>query len=152
MANFPGWKRHRLLRDLAELLPVDGTETEQLEKLQPVADKYRCAAKKVLTFLQENLYVVEEVKADADNEFAGLWITDRAVRIAAHEQFVQDIEDALDAGWSDDPQVYIKLRRLQQLSLRYVEESLGQLPNRITITPDSAISVRYVAEGAEGLK
>lgn len=149
--SFPGWLRYRLLRDLAALLPVTGTEAEQLEKLQNVAKKYNCSAKRVLTFLQENLFTIEEVRANSDDEYAGLWITRRAERIAAHEQFVQDIEDALNSGWSEDPQVYAKLRRLQMMSLRYVEESLGQLPNRVTVDSSSQVTVKYTVEGAEGI-
>lgn len=152
-ATFPGWKRWYLLRDLADVIErLEGTEEQVTEQLAHIGRKHRVSAKRVYDFLQEHQFEVEQVRADRDNDYAGQWTANKAIREAAHEQFIEDIEAQLEGGWKEDPNVYAKLRRLQMLSLRYIEESRGELPQRLQVIADSDVSVRYTVEGGEDVQ
>lgn len=104
-----------------------------------LARRYGISRPYVTQFAQENARQIDAVRRDLDNEFAGLWIADKAKRIAAYEA-----DHDLSAG-GDYAAHYEQVRTRAQI-LRNVAEELGQLPrgNTAVIVP-----VVHVIEGID---
>jgi hypothetical protein len=123
-------KGERTHRELAEELAVSGQAVDAFAK--------RHAAR------------IAEVAARLDDEFAGLWIAEKANRIEVLQGQVDDIADLMA-----DPESAAKagvqaaeMFRTAQSALRAVSEELGQLPAR-TVRHEGGVSVRYEVVGVD---
>lgn len=114
-------------------------------------------AQAISEFTKRHAEAIAQVKANVTNEFAGLWIAQKAERVAAYQQNAEIIaaeiealrdgrvivhggdEDERDEHGEDDdaaPDVSGALGRLTRAydrALRSVAEELGQLPTRMIV-------------------
>lgn len=132
---------YSLVRDLAE-----GTLSQRR-----LATKYDVHLSTIADFKSRNRERIEAVKADLDNEFAGMWIAEKRKRIAAYMDDVELLDDSLEAttaarevlsieGEDGTGLTIAKLDRdmaailkRKHSALRSVAEELGHLPNRMTL-------------------
>jgi hypothetical protein len=115
-----GWQRVALLRDLAL---AEMTVRE-------IAVKYGRSESTMYSWKVNHAAEIDAIRADAANEFAGLWVAQKVNRVAEYQA---DIED-------EDTDVQVKHR-----ALRAVAEELGQL----TTKQEIQASVVYQVEGVD---
>lgn len=113
-----GWVRLQLIRELAL------GEKTSLE----LGEKYGMTAGSIRGFATRNKAEIEHVKANIDDEYAGLWIADKRNRIAEYEADVGQINTEL-AKETDD-----RLIRTKAAVLRQAAEELGQLTQKVETT------------------
>lgn len=124
------WDRRILCRELA---------TGDMTRAQ-LARKYGINRSGITRFAQRYAAEIAAIKAQLDNEFAGLWIADKAARIAAYQADLEASEEHATYG-SHYEQI-----RTRTAILRAVAEELGQLPPRATLT---VMPVVHVIEGVD---
>ena len=114
--------RLALIRDLAT---GAGTQTE-------LAAKYGVDQSAVSRFQQRHQLRIEEVRRNADDEYAGIAFAQKRNRIEQHVEFVEYCTNLLG-----DPEKQAKVNvgtaeiiRAAQSSLHSISEELGQLPAR----------------------
>lgn len=95
----------------------------------------------IKTFKARNLDLIEQMRADRDNEFAGLWIANKVERVAAYEEDVEYVQDALPEVAPEDAQGLI---RVKQAALRAVAEEMGQLKQHVAVE-----ATTYAVEGVD---
>jgi hypothetical protein len=124
-----------------------------------LAQKYGVSREGVRDFAKRYAAVIEEIRADLTNEFAGLWVADKKRRVAAYQQDIDlvdaETERVLAArdehremlssggdgggGFDEDGEIEAevgvatdlgRLSRIKHRALRAVAEELGQLPTR----------------------
>ena len=123
------WERRQLCRELA---------AGELTRAQ-LARKYGINRSGITRFAQRHAREIDDIKANLDDEFAGLWIASKAARIAAYQA---DAERSEDGGYGSH---YEQIRTRLQI-YRAVAEELGQLPGRTTVT---VVPVVHVVEGVD---
>lgn len=133
--------RHKLtlIRDLAA-----GEETQT-----QLAGKYGVTQGAISQFASRHAVEIERVVGKLDDEFAGLWIANKAARIAEYQQMVADIDEIV-AESTVDGRINIvdaDVLRTKLATLRQVAEELGQLPARVTVKHEGA--VKLIVEGAD---
>lgn len=146
------WTRRQLIVELA----LSGKPQTQL------ADEYGVAQSAISQFAARHRQTIEQVRADKENEFAGIAIADKAVRLAAYL-------DVLDTALTQTPKVNGKGEIVYGLPdehgerhpimeidagvaakiLRNVAEELGHLPNRVTLGGEVGVTTRYTVEGVD---
>jgi len=80
---------------------------------------------------------IDEIRANLDDEFAGLWAASKQNRIAAY----QDEIERLDTNRNANHHEWSKAR---QAALRAVADELGQIPARMTLTMTGTVTHRLV--------
>lgn len=113
--------RRQLARHLA---------TGELRRAQ-LARQYGVSASYIGQFAKERAREIDAIRADLDDEFAGLWIASKEKRLAAYEREYETSEQGDYSG-------HFEQVRTRTAILRNVAEELGQLPTRATtaiITP-----------------
>jgi hypothetical protein len=120
--------RHKLA--LIRLLAVG--ELTQAE----LAEEFGVTQPSIAAFKKRNLAEIQHVKANLEDEFAGLWIARKKDRVAE----LEDIAERFARPGLDPKHAQIRLRALRQAS-----EELGQL--RIQI--DTNAQVEYSVEGVD---
>lgn len=123
------WERRQLCRELAT-----GEQTRAA-----LARKYGLSRGAITQFAQRHAREIDDIKAALDDEFAGLWVADKAARLAVYQA---DIEASADGPYSG----HYEQVRTRQAGLRAVAEELGQLPPRATI---AVVPVQHVLEGVD---
>jgi len=86
--------------------------------------------------------MIDAIRDDFANEFAGLWIARKEARLAAYERDVDDVERV-----EGEDGVTPELRRVKQAALRAVAEELGQLPARLSVQMEGTI--KTIIEGID---
>lgn len=125
-----GWRKQQMLRDLAE------AKLSQLD----IARRYGVSQARVSQVANHppNKQVIEEIRADIHNKFAGMWIAQKEARVAEYLAMVEQLDG------DPDPAVV----RARQAALRNVAEELAQLPNRVTVQHERK-TVNYTVDGAD---
>lgn len=123
------WERRQLCRELA---------TGELSHVQ-LGKKYGVTRQAITAFRKRYAREVDDIKANLDDEFAGLWVADKAARIAAMQA---DVEMSATGDYAEH---YEQIRTRTQIH-RAIAEELGQLPPRSTIT---IVPVQHVLEGVD---
>jgi hypothetical protein len=90
---------------------------------------------------------IAEIKADIENEFAGLWIAQKLARLAEYAADVEMINDAIGAALDAGTEIDAALLAAKHRALRSVAEELGQLPTKIQMQVDTVTRVHYTVEG-----
>ena len=108
-----GLNKRRVIRDLALTAMTQ----------QELADKYGVTRAAISAFKMRNAEEIAAVAADADNEYAGIWIADKANRLTAYGE----IYEAMQA-------------------LKSVAEEMGQLPTRLQVSGEMATTTTYRIE------
>lgn len=124
------WDRRALCRELAA-----GDV-----KRAALARKYGVSGAYITKFAKQHAAEIDDIKADLDNQFAGLWIASKAARIAAYQADLEQSED------NDEFAGHFEQIRTRTQILRAVAEELGQLPPRATLT---VMPVVHVVEGVD---
>ncbi len=105
-----GWKKHRLIRDLAL------AERSQRE----LAEQYGVSQNAISQFKKRFALEVEEVRDNLADEYAGVWVADKLARI----QEYQEAAEKMAAGKTPrSTEVLVTI-------LKAVAEELGDLPAR----------------------
>jgi predicted transcriptional regulator len=130
-----GWVRYRLIRELA-----------QMEKPQTVlAEEYGVTQGAISQFATRHASEVAEVKADIENEFAGLWIADKKQRIAEYAAEIELIDEA--RGGTVRNMRDVELSKLKAAVMRAVADELGQIPARMSVSVTQRVT--YTIEGVD---
>lgn len=116
-----GSTKYRLQRALAE----DKYSQRELAK------QFGVSQQAISLFKTKWSEVIEEIRQDTENEFAGLYLADKKNRIAEYLQSVEDL--------SDKPQY----ARSHHNALRSIAEELGQLRHNV----ESNVNVTYDMPG-----
>lgn len=121
------WERRQLCRELA---------TGEMSGAA-LGKKYGVTRQAISAFAKRHAREVDDIKAQLDDEFAGLWIADKAARIATYQA---DIEQSLDGDYAG----HYEQVRTRHAAMRAVSEELGQLPPRATV---AIVPVQHIIEG-----
>ena len=124
-----GHQKLSLMRDLAE-----GNFTH----IQ-LAEKYDRSVSAISNFSSRNRDKIQAIRENPDDEFAGLWIAQKAQRLRVYADQVERLEE------SDDPKLLARV----QTALRSVAEELGQLPNKSTVaieTPKLQVQIEGISD------
>lgn len=111
------WHRRQLCRELA----VGEVKRTAL------ARKYGVSPSAITAFAKRNAAEVDAIKAQLDDQFAGLWIARKENRLA---QYQADYE----ASEQHDKSEHFEWIRVRTQIMHQVAEELGQLPPRATLT------------------
>jgi hypothetical protein len=146
------WTRRKLVVDLA----LSGMTQTAL------AGKYGVTQPAISDFLGRHRTEVDAVRADSENEFAGIAIAEKAIRLATYL-------DVLDTALKPVPKVNAKGEIMMGLPdengerhpimeidagvaqkiLRNVAEELGHLPNRVTLGGEVGVTTNYKIDGVD---
>ena len=108
------------------------------KKRAQIARDFGVSTSYVSQFAKTYAFEIDQLKQALDDQFAGLWIADKAARIAAYQADLEaSAADTKHAG-------YFEQIRTRTAILRAVAEELGQLPPRATLT---IMPVVHVLEG-----
>lgn len=129
-----GHIRLKLMRDLA------AGEHSQTD----LARRYGVTQPAISQFAQRHAERIADVASRLDDEFAGLWVAEKAARIAELQQQVDSIADTMG-----DPNAAAKaglgaaeMYRVQQQALRAIADELGQIPARVQVQHSGQLDVR----------
>lgn len=113
------------------------TELARGEKTQAqLAREYGVVESSMTEFKQRHRDRIDEIARDIDNEFSGLWVTQKTERLDE----MQTLYEGITSGEITDlDQVKTRLD-----VLRKAAEELGQIPNRTTIDLAQPVEVRIV--------
>jgi predicted transcriptional regulator len=128
---------------IRELATGAGTQTE-------LAAKYGVSQPSVSEFAQRHARAIDEVRRNADDEYAGIAYALKRNRIAEYADQIGYCRSLLD-----DPVKQVRVNvgtaeilRTAQSALHAISEELGQLPAR-GLKHEGDVSVRYVIEGVD---
>jgi Trp operon repressor len=129
-----------LIRELAEGKATHGE----------LAEKYGVARQSIDEFAQRHALRIAEVRQNAADEYAGIWIADKRKRVEELRSHVDYCRELLD---DPDRQARVnvgtaEILRAAQSALHAASEELGQLPAR-GVKHEGGVSVRYVIEGVD---
>lgn len=120
------WLVHQLCRDLA---------TGEKKRSQ-LAREHGVAASTITEFAKRHKARIEEIKANLDDEFAGLWSAQKINRLNAYQDEYERIRANPHHEWV----------KAKATLLHSIAEELGQLPSRgVTVTGQ----VTHIIEGIE---
>lgn len=134
---------HVRLQLIRELAKGEATQRE-------LGQRYGVTQPAIANFAKRHAARIDEVRGKLDDEFAGLWIAQKANRIEVLQGQVDDIAEMMS-----DPEKAARagvqaaeMFRTAQSALRAVSEELGQLPAR-TVRHEGGVSVRYEVAGVD---
>lgn len=114
-----GRQRYALLRDIAE-------DTMTMDAM---AEKYGLAGKSsVGVYKRKYADEIKELRDNAEDEWAGIWVADKRKRIEEYQSIVEEVEEDLRLNGQD-----AALQRVRMTALKSIAEELGQLPSRVVI-------------------
>jgi len=121
-----------------------------------LAEKYDVTPAAITMFKKRNAEAIAAVRADADNEFAGILIAEKVNRVQMYEELLHKalvpMPKVSNKGTLvTDPEtgeyVYEVDVRAAMQALKSVAEEMGQLPNRVTIGGELSTTTTYRVEG-----
>ena len=121
-----------LTRDLAE----------GLKSQNALAAEYGVSQGTISNFKADHRPEIDEMREKLTNAYAGLWAAEKAKRIAALQQDVDDY----DAERGEFNTLSPDARRVRQGALKAIAEELGDLPQRIRVEGGKE-PVKHVLEG-----
>jgi len=84
----------------------------------------------------------EQITAGIEDQVIGLWVADKANRVTQLQQVIEQVNDALPGGVTNDDTVLLKVK---MSALRQAAEELGQLVHRV----DAGGKVSYTIDGVD---
>lgn len=117
-----GWIRPKLIRELAE-----GTKTQE-----QLAQEYGTSRVSIANFKKRHLTAIEQQKADFENEFAALWIANKAARLAVLQDDVEALTEQFDLdgnAFHEDKKAALDAVKTRHAALLQAAKELGQLPS-----------------------
>lgn len=142
-----GLKRRQIVRELAL-----GEMTQQA-----LADKYGVVQSAIAAFKQRHADEIEAVRQNADDEFAGILIAQKAARLASlaeiHEKAMTPTPKITNKGTlAFDPEGKLIEEfdgRLAAQVLKQAAEEMGQLPTRLEVKGDMQTTTTYRVESVD---
>lgn len=140
-----GLKRAQIIRELA----LGDMSQSQM------AEKYEVTQQSISEFKQRNADAIAAVRANAEDEFAGLLIAQKLNRVAAYEDIMQRAlqpTPKIDnkGGQVRDPEtgepVYEVAAGVAMTALKSVAEEMGQLASRVQVSGDMQTTTTYRIE------
>lgn len=125
------WVMRKLMRELAI-----GEKTQAV-----LAEEYGVSQPAISIFGSRHREAIEAIRTRMDDEFAGLWIANKANRLIAYQSDVEMIED-LNAKTPDS-----EWTRIRHRALRNVAEEMGHLPPRVAIVNNNQARIDYHVSG-----
>lgn len=145
---------------------------------QELATKYGATKSGIGSFAKKYADVVETIRGDLGNKFAGLWVADKELRVAAYmadidlvdsetarvldardERIAQQAEARpgpieVDEDGELTAEVTVatdlgRLSRIKHRALRSVAEELGQLPTRMLVKAEEGGAVHVYGSGVD---
>lgn len=116
------WTKRALMRDLA----LGNTTQREL------AAKYGVSEPAMTYFKQRNAEQIEDIRANAEGEFAGILISQKANRLQAYADLLEDA----------DPKLATRV-------LRQIAEEMGHLPQRVQLSGQVDTQTRYQIDGVD---
>jgi len=141
-----GLNRRRVMRDLAL---TDMTQ-------QAIADKYGVSQPAVAAFKRKHAEAIAEIAADADNEYAGIWIAQKQNRLEALAEIVEIAMQPTPKITNKGTVVFHPETgdlvqevdgRLAAQVMKQAAEEMGQLPTRLQVSGDLNTTTTYRVEG-----
>lgn len=150
------WTRRQLIVDLA----LSGKSQSAL------AERYGVVQASVSEFAARHAAEIQAVRDDSENEFAGIAIAEKAVRLATYADILEKAlkptpkvagkdasyvlmpEDPDNPGAERRPVMEIDAAAALK-ALRNVAEELGHLPNRVTLGGEIGIKTDYTINGVD---
>lgn len=130
--RYPLSRGHVKIELIRKIATMEHTDTE-------LAAQYNVAIRSIGRFRDRHMEEIVAVRADLNAQFAGLWVTDKAKRIAEYQADIDQLSElaALDGGELIDTMP--DLVRLKHAAMRAVAEETGQLPARMSIKVEGSI-------------
>jgi predicted transcriptional regulator len=119
-----GWKKLKLIRELALTGRTQVDLAEEFEVSQPT----------ISYFASKHAAEIAEIRANAEDDFAGLWIAKKKNRLAEYQKDVDEVNEL-----PPDP----ALKRIKHNALKSVAEELGALKTNVDAT------ITYKVEGVD---
>jgi hypothetical protein len=151
------WTRRQLIVDLA----LSGLSQEKL------GEKYGVTQSSISAFKDRHAHEIAAVLADKENEFAGIAIAEKAVRLSTYADILETALKPVPKTNGKGEIVYGEpdengeRKAIMEIdggaalkALRNVAEELGHLPNRVTLGGEVGIKTEYTVNGVspENLK
>ncbi len=123
-----------------------------------LAEKYGVSPSAISQFKAKHAEEIKAIAANADDEYAGMWIAQKQARLAEYERLhglaltpTPKIDNK--GGYVIDretgEQIYeVQLGEARQI-MKNAAEEMGQLPNRLQIQGDMQTTTTYRFEGVE---
>jgi hypothetical protein len=135
---------HKLRGYQERLLKIDLAKGDLSQ--EKLAAKYGVTGPAIHHFKTRHAAAIAEIKAQIDEgvraEIVGLWIADKANRIAEYQKDVELLTEQVVDG-SLEPQDFRGAMKVKQAALRNVAEELGEL--KVQVETDG--TVKYIVEG-----
>lgn len=145
-----GLRRRQIVRELAL-----GNFTQQA-----LADKYGVSQPAIAKFKAKHADEIAAVRANADDEFAGILIAQKAARLASlaeiHEQAMTPVPkvgnngkvvERINPETGEHETLHEVDGRLAAQVLKQAAEEMGQLPTRLEVKGDMQTTTTYRIEG-----
>lgn len=133
-----GWAKVKLIRELAQM---EKTQTQ-------LAAEYGVTQGAISQFANKHKAEIDAVKADIENELAGLWIAEKKNRIAEYQADVElltaSVGDELTEG-KEASEAF--LLRIKASLLKSVADELGDIPAKVNVNVTQKIT--YSVEGVD---
>lgn len=145
-ARYPISRGQARLRLIAAIAQGDKNYTE-------LGLEFGVTKQAVQQFAQRHAAEIERAVLDLTNSYSGLWIADKAARIAEYQQVVDDLTAQIEAAIEVDPdtgeisgviELDPDLLRVKLAALRSVAEEMGQLPARLTVKHEGTVRTEIV--------
>lgn len=134
-----GWKKYRFISACAE-----GESNKNIAALLDISEK---AAQNLRKVYESQ---INDKQQNMEDEFNGLWVARKAARIAQYQDYIERVDEFLDAVGVVG--VDAPLIRAAQTSLNAVAEEMGQLTTRSKIELEgSRLEVTLNGVGVEDL-
>lgn len=133
-----GWRLRMLLQELA-----NGEKTQQ-----ELAEQFGVTQGRISQVKKKYAEDIAEIQANAEDEFAGLWIARKAARLAELQADVERIDAKILARMDWDQSQVAAFLRAKQAALRAAAEELGQLPAKINLNVGGKV-VTYKIDGVD---
>lgn len=121
-----------------------------------LAEKYDVTQQAISAFAQRRAEEIKAIAANADDEYAGMWIAQKQARLAEYERIhgialtptpkVDNKGNQVRDPETGEPIFEVQLSEAQK-ALKQAAEEMGQLPSRLQIQGDLQTTTTYRIEG-----
>lgn len=122
--------------------------------LTDLAARHGVTHQAISAFAKRHAELIADVASKLDDEFAGLWVAEKAARLAVLQHQVEQIADTMG-----DPEAAAKagvgaaeMHRVQQQALRAIADELGQIPARVQVQHSGSLNVQLNGVDVEALR
>lgn len=136
-----GWVRPKLIRELAE-----GVKTN----IQ-LAEEYGTTPVSISKFKGRHATAIDEQKRDFENEFAALWIANKANRLAVLQDDIEALQEHFELdgeAFHEDKKAAIQAATVRHNALMQAAKELGQIPSAAGVQVETK-RVTFVIPGVD---